>query len=109
MKKKLLLLDLISGVWPHSLLAQQTLSQIDPSHYEVDYVSCGAAFKGYCTVNESYGRRFPVQERTKNPDCKQCKFSANVSFHSLKSNELAKKIEFFPDGDARQRGRKKDK
>jgi hypothetical protein len=89
-KKTILALDLLAGVWPHSLLLQQTVSQLDTLEYEVEYLSCGAALIAHCTVNESMGRKVPALPLSKNPDCSQCVFNSKVSQTVLKRNGLAR-------------------
>lgn len=74
--KKILVLDLFSGIWPHTMLVAKMIGQLDPSIFDVRFLSCGELFPRFCTVRESRKRRVPEEGITSRLDCHDCKFSA---------------------------------
>ena len=74
--KKILVLDLFSGIWPHTMLVAKVIGQLDPSIFDVRFLSCGELFPRFCTVRESRKRRVPEEGITNRLDCHDCKFSA---------------------------------
>ena len=83
--KRILALDLFSGIWPHALLVTKALGQLDANEFEVQLLSCGELFPDFCTVRESRKRTFPTTPRTASIDCSDCKFSAKLAGNFLNS------------------------
>lgn len=73
---KILVLDLFSGIWPHTMLIAKAIGQLDPSIFDVKFLSCGELFPSFCTVRESRKRGVPEEGITNRLDCHDCKFSA---------------------------------
>lgn len=76
--KKILVLDLFSGIWPHTMLLTKTIGQLDPKLFQVSFLSCGGLFPRYCTVRESRQRKMPKEGALNLLDCRDCKFSAQL-------------------------------
>lgn len=89
MKKKILVLDNLAGIWPHSLQLTQVVKQLDTSEVEVHYLSCGSAATSYCTVQESRSKDFS-NGKTDRSICRDCKFTAKLNNSFLSKQENAR-------------------
>jgi hypothetical protein len=87
--KKLLILDLFSGIWPHAMLMAKAAGQLDPSSFELSFLSCGELFPKFCTVRESRRREIRQKGVSDRLDCSDCQFSARVVGKFLSKKNLA--------------------
>jgi hypothetical protein len=87
--KKLLVLDLFSGIWPHTMLVAKVAGQLDPSTFKLSYLSCGELFPRFCTVRESRKREIQQKEVSNRLDCSDCQFSARIVGRFLSKKNLA--------------------
>ena len=86
--KKILVLDLFSGIWPHTMLLAKTIGQLDPKLFQVSFLSCGELFPRHCTVRESRQREMPKEGALNLLDCQDCKFSAKLAGKFLSGKNL---------------------
>lgn len=82
MKKRVLVVDNLAGIWPHSLQLTKVAKQLDPSTFSVSYVSCGTAATSFCTVQESRAQVFGNGE-TRKATCRDCRFTARLNSLAL--------------------------
>lgn len=83
MKTRILVLDSLSGIWPHSLQILKVAKQFDRTKVDVHYVSCGKAAPNFCTVQESRGQIFIKDSAPKASTCRDCVFTAKLNEMSL--------------------------
>jgi len=86
--KKLLVLDLFSGIWPHTMLVAKFAGQLDPSTFKLSFLSCGELFPRFCTVRESRRRQIPKEGVSNRLDCHDCQFSARLAGGFLSKKNL---------------------
>lgn len=77
------ILDLYSGIWPHSLNLFQLADSLVRQGIRVSYINCGGILSEYCTVMASVSADYPATEPVIRKHCSQCRFSANLINSSL--------------------------
>ncbi len=90
-KTRVLYLDLLSGLWPHSLQQLKAVAQLPSEDFHITHISCGSYMKNFCIVMESRNRELSKGKILKSFDCSSCRFAANTI--SQKINQLNLKTE----------------
>jgi hypothetical protein len=89
-KNRVVVFDIFSGIWPHTLLLNKVIGQLDPNKFEVVHVSCGSLFEKFCTVMESRKKTLDPNVNLSKLDCLDCNFSAKTSSFFISSKGLSK-------------------
>lgn len=90
-KIKVVVFDIFSGIWPHTLLLNKVIGQLDPNKFEVVHVSCGSLFEKFCNVMESRKKTLDPKINLSKLDCLDCSFSAKTSSVFISSKGLSKR------------------
>lgn len=85
---RVLVVDLLSGIWSHTLLLNKTVQALSLEGVDVDYLTCGSAFETHCTVKESKRRLVGDANKYRKLDCMECNFSGSISSRHLKSSNV---------------------
>lgn len=89
-KTRIVVFDIFSGIWTHTLLLNKVVGQLDPNFFEVVHVSCGSLFEKFCTVMESRKKTLNPEKNLSTLDCLDCRFSAKTSSFFISSRGLTK-------------------
>lgn len=92
---KVLVLDSLAGIWPHSLQLTKVAFQLRSADIQLDYVSCGAAAPAFCTVRESRSHTFDNSQGQKKSTCRDCKFTAQMNSLALTKESDNKSLGVF--------------
>jgi hypothetical protein len=90
-KIRVVVFDIFSGIWPHTLLLDKVIGQLDPNKFEVVHVSCGSLFEKFCNVMESRKKTLDPKTNLSKLDCLDCNFSAKTSSVFISSKGLSKR------------------
>jgi len=90
-KSKVVVFDIFSGIWPHTLLLNKVIGQLDPNKFEVVHVSCGSLFEKFCAVMESRKKTLDPKMNLSQLDCLDCNYSAKTSSIFVSSKGLTKR------------------
>lgn len=82
-KKRVLALNFLAGIWPHTLQFTNTLLNLDETEIELTHISCGGLAREFCTVMESKSRRPDAGSFLRSLDCQECKYSARLAGKTL--------------------------
>ena len=96
---RVILFDIFSGIWQHSLLQQQLMNSVGIVGEELTIVGCGNALPVLCTTRENYGLKLSSSQEELKRICSLCKFSTDLTVDRLKPSSNLRLSDYVSESD----------